>query len=134
MRRSTGMLLASLMSFGVALPSGAATGSRGAHSFTLSRTAHAQARHGRPGFGGLGASGAYSTLLSGTFPSAPDAEEGFPEGGFPPPYAEARPPAFYLVPAVAPPQPCVKPLLIHLVQPRHTKLPRVVYGSPFTCG
>jgi hypothetical protein len=128
------VLLASLIGVGVAgLPeSFAASGGHGmaAHFVGVQRPTPPQvvARHERPGFGGLGASGAYSTLLSGTFevPSAGGAggEEEF-----------AGPPLpFYGWPVVAPPAPCIRPLLIHLVRPHPVKVPRIVYGSPYTCG
>jgi hypothetical protein len=119
--------------FGLATPAAAASGGgHGAHSFTMPvrpfaiETA-AQSAHESQHFAGLGASGAYTTLLSGTFPTAPY------EGGVvvPSPY-----PPYYLVQYVPPPPPprCVRPLLIHLV-PAHTSknLPHLVYGTPFDC-
>lgn len=109
----------------------AAGGGQGAHSFVMPARSFpieiaAQSAHEPQHFAGLGASGAYTTLLSGTFPTAPY------EGGVvvPPLY-----PPYYVVQYVPPPPPrCVRPLLIHLV-PAHTpkNLPHLVYGTPFEC-
>lgn len=83
------------------------------------------------GFGALGSSGAYTTLLSGTFESGPTPED---ETGaiFPPPLPYGGY-AYYLVPQPAPHH-CVRSLLIHLTHPLPVKnLPRVIYGEPFDC-
>jgi hypothetical protein len=140
MKGSAGVLVASLVALGLAAPTLSLAASGGGHpvmmrSFGLSRSFGARgevhsrisAARERRGFGGLGASGAYTTLLSGTFPSAPDAEGGMI---VPPPY-----PPYYVVQYVpAPPPRCVRPLLIHLVPPHPAKnLPRLVYGTPFEC-
>lgn len=131
------MLVASLVALGLAAPtlSRAASGGRHPvmmHSFGLPRSFGAQgevrsrisAARERRGSGGLGASGAYTTLLSGTFESPPDTGPGFV---VPPPFCYGMPP-------VAPPPRCVRPLLIHLVPPHPAKnLPRLVYGTPFEC-
>jgi hypothetical protein len=117
----------------LATPAAAASGGgHGARSFAMPARSfaietRAQPARERQNFAGLGASGAYTTLLSGTFPTAPY------EGGVvvPPPY-----PPYYVV-QYAPPPPaprCVRPLLIHLVPAHPAKnLPRLVYGTPFDC-
>lgn len=122
------ILLTTLVGLVLAAPGAAWAASGGGHamapgSFRLQARPQALVRHERPGFAGLGASGAYSTLLSGTFESPP------PEAGL-----AVRPPFCYGMPPIAPPPRCVRPLLIHLV-PQHPakNLPRVVYGSPFDC-
>ena len=122
------ILLASFVFIGLAAPAATWAGSGGGHfmaprSFGFQARPQAFARHERRGFAGLGASGAYSTLLSGSFPSAePEAEPGVI---VPPPFC------FGMAP---PPPRCVRPLLIHLVPPQPAKnLPRVLYGTPFDC-
>jgi hypothetical protein len=118
-----------LVGIGLAAPAATWAASGGAHamaprSFGLQVHPQIPARHERPGFAGLGASGVYSTLLSGTFESpAPDTEAGF-----------VVPPPPFCYPPMAPPHRCVRPVLIHLVPPRPVKnQPRVVYGTPFQC-
>ncbi len=115
---------------GLATPAAAASGGgHGAHSFAMPARSFAietsaQSAREPQHFAGLGASGAYTTLLSGTFPTAPY------EGGV----LTAYP--YYLVQYAPPPPPqrCVRPLLIHLV-PAHApkNLPHLVYGTPFDC-
>ncbi|HLH11074.1 MAG TPA: hypothetical protein VKV77_04230 [Methylovirgula sp.] len=100
------------------------------------REAHPQVlaghdRHG--GFAGWG--GPYSTLWSGTFISGTPEQGQGPDYGPLPYYGPyGGPPPYYAYGMPDMPQPCVKPLLIHVAPPQHhTKLPRVVYGTPFTC-
>jgi hypothetical protein len=122
------LLLAAFI--GLATPAAAWAASGGGHGVpphSFGAPAHAQAfaGHRLPGFGGLGGSGAYTTLLSGTYESAP---EDMGPGLLPPP------PFCYGMPPIAPPERCVRPLLIHLTPSHPAKnLPRVVYGTPFNC-
>jgi hypothetical protein len=122
---------------GLAAPAAAWAASGGGHGFASGRPfavsqrpfvteMRAQPLNERQHFAGLGASGAYTTLLSGTFPTAPY------EGG-----VVVLPPnvPYYVVQYAPPPPPrCVRPLLIHLV-PVHaaTNLPHLVYGTSFDC-
>ncbi|HKH81808.1 MAG TPA: hypothetical protein VKA03_09425 [Methylovirgula sp.] len=126
MKLSGKLLLASLIGLGLGLPeSFAATGGHAMAPRVMGMQPPARPQalaRQRPGLAGLGASGAYSTLLSGTF-EWPSAGE---EAGF------VVPPPFCGFPVVVP-RPCIRSLLIHLVPPHHPKLPRVVYGSPYTC-
>jgi hypothetical protein len=130
MRPSTGVLFTSIAALCLAAPTASAGRQRmGLHFYGMAphfagmqRPFHPQAyaRHFRGNGSGLG--DAYSTFLSGKFETAPPDEQ----AGFvvPPPFYGAPPP---------PPPSCVRPLLIHLVPAQHPKLPRVVYGTPFTC-
>ncbi len=125
--------LSAALLIGLATPAAAAGGSggHGAHAFAMSPRSfpieiNAQSAREPQHFAGLGASGAYTTLLSGTFPTAPN------EGGVvvAPPYLP-----YYVVQYVPPASPrCVRPLLIHLV-PAHAarNLPHLVYGTSFDC-
>jgi hypothetical protein len=129
--RVLGKILPSiLVGLALATPGTTWAAPRGGHAmaprpFNLGARPQAFARHERPGFGGLGASGAYTTLLSGTFESPP------PDTG---PGFVVPPPFCYGMPPIAPQERCVRPLLIHLVPQQPAKnLPRVVYGSPFDC-
>lgn len=125
------ILLMMLVGLALVFPGATWAASGGGHgavaspSFGLGARPQAFARHERPGFAGLGASGAYTTLLSGTFELPPqDTGPGFV---IPPPFCYGMPP-------VSPPERCVRPLLIHLVPPHPAKnLPRLVYGTPFEC-
>jgi hypothetical protein len=128
------VLLAGLVAAGCAAPgvtwAAGAGHPMGVQSFGVQRQVHPQmqvhpqafANRGRHFFGYGYYGGPYSTLLSGTYDSAPapdDAEAGLVP---PPPYG---------VPYYEPPRPCVRPLLIHIAPMRHQgKLPRVVYGTP----
>jgi hypothetical protein len=123
------LLLAVLVGLGFAAPAATWAASGGGHvtaprSLALQGRSQIPARHERSGFAGLGASGVYSTLLSGTFESpAPDTENGL-----------VVPPPPFCYPPMAPPHRCVRPVLIHLMPSRPVKnLPRVVYGTPFQC-
>jgi hypothetical protein len=124
------IVLAALVGLGLAAPVATWARSGGEHGmgprvFGMQEQARGRLRH-QPGFAGLGASGAYSTLLSGTFVS-PEPEAGLV---VPPPFY----PYYYAAPAYAPPPRCVRPLLIHLVPSHPAKnLPRLVYGTSFDC-
>jgi hypothetical protein len=134
MIRSAGLCIAILAGLATPVMTWAASGGApAAHPFAIPRRSFAietRAQSGleRQKFEGLSASDAYSTLLSGTFPVAPDAEGGT---FVPPPY-----PPYYVVQYVVspPPQRCVRPLLIHVGPSQPAKnLPRLVYGTPFDC-
>jgi hypothetical protein len=124
------ILLTTFVGLALAAPVATWAASGGGHAvasraYGFQARPQAFVRHERPGFAGLGASGVYSTLLSGTFESPP------PDTGaglvVPPPFCYGMPP-------IAPPPRCVRPLLIHLVPPHPAKnLPRLVYGIPFNC-
>lgn len=94
-----------------------------AHGFAIPHIARGAVLRGRPHFFG-GAAATYDTLLSGTFPIAPDDST----GALPPlPY----PPAVFY-PADYMPQPhCVQPKIIYITDVKPAaNLPRVIYGTP----